>query len=296
MDKYLKNKYIIFLFAFPGLLLFTAFAVYPLIPEIFISFQKHDGFASSGFVGVDNYISILHSAVFWKANLNNLILISVSTLLGLPTSFFLAYLLDNVIINKSLRKFFKITSFLPAVLSVTVICQMWKAIFQPGWGLLDSALNLMGLYDPNLVVLSDEKLAIWAVAAAFVWQFIGFNMVIYYTGMKSVPKEYYEAARIDGATGFKAATAITLPLMSEISKFLLVISILGCMAQFAHVNLMTLGGPGDASRTLVFQIINTAIKSSDFGAGSATAILFVIECLIITFIINCLAAKEKIEF
>ena len=296
MDKYLRNKTIIFIFAFPGLLLFTAFVVYPLIPEIFISLQNHDGFAGNGFVGLDNYLYILRSEIFWKANLNNLILISVSTFLGLPISFFLAYLLDNVITNKYLRKFFKITSFLPAVLSVTVICQLWKAIFQPGWGLLDSFLKIIGLYDPNIIMLSDEKLAIWAVAAAFIWQFIGLNMVIYYTGMKSVPKEYYEAATIDGATGLKAATSITLPLMAEVSKFLLVISILGCMAQFAHINLMTQGGPGDASRTLVFQIINTAIKASDFGMGSATAILFVLQCLIITFIINNLVAREKVEF
>jgi len=294
MSKFFGNRLAIFVFSFPTLLLFTAFVIYPLFPEILISFQKNDGFKSMGYVGFANYISVFQDKTFWKSNLNTVIIVLVSTCAGLPVSLMLALVMDRQ--SESVRRFFKAGSVLPAVLSVTVIAQMWVAIYEPQWGLLNSILRAVGLDNLALAWLSDRRTVILAITAAFLWQYLGLNALLFYTGIKAIPRTYYEAAVIDGAGFIRTSLRITIPLLQEVTKYLLVISILGCMSQFAHVRIMTGGGPGDMSRTVIYQLFFKAFSASDFGQGCAIAIVFVLECLILTFFINRFVAREKIEF
>ncbi len=294
MNKNYNSKLAIFIFAFPTLLLFTAFVVYPIFPEIIISFQNNDGFKNMGFVGFDNYVSILTSPTFWKANGNTLIIVLISTCIGLPISLFLALLVDRQ--TEGVRRFFKFSSVFPAVLSVTVIGQMWIAIYNPQWGLIDSILRAIGLSNLALGWLSDKSTVVVSITVAFLWQYIGLNALLFYTGIKSIPKTYYEAATIDGASFLKTSIKITIPLLQDVTKYLLVVSVLGCMSQFAHVRIMTAGGPGDASRTVIYELYYRAFSASDYGQGCAIAVVFIIECLLFTCIINKFVAKEKIEF
>ncbi len=294
MNKFYGNKLAIFIFAFPALLLFTAFVIYPLIPEIVISFQKNDGFKSMGYVGFENYLSVLKDATFWKANLNTFIMVLISTCIGLPISLLLALLMDRQ--GERVKRFFKASSVFPAILSVTVIAQMWIAIFEPQWGLINSVLRGLGLDSLALEWLSDERTVVLAITAAFLWQYIGLNALLFYTGIKAIPKTYYEAAVIDGAGFLKTSVKITIPLLQDVNKYVLVLSVLGCMSQFAHVRIMTAGGPGDVSRTVIYQLFYKAFSASDFGQGCAIAIIFVLECLVLTMFINKFVAKEKIEF
>lgn len=294
MNKNYNSKLAIFIFAFPTLILFTAFVVYPIIPELIISFQNNDGFKNMGYVGFDNYLSVLTSASFWKSNTNTLIIVAISTLIGLPISLLLALLMDRQ--TEGIRRFFKLSSVFPAVLSVTVIGQMWIAIYNPQWGVINSVLRSIGLDNLALEWLSDKRTVVIAIAIAFLWQYIGLNALLFYTGIKSIPKTYYEAATIDGASFLKTSLKITIPLLQDVTKYLLVLSVLGCMSQFAHVRIMTAGGPGDASRTVIYELYYRAFSASDYGQGCAIAIIFVIECLIFTFIINKFVAREKVEF
>ncbi len=294
MNKYNGNRLAIFIFSFPALLLFTAFVIYPIIPEIGISFQNNDGFKSLGYVGFKNYIDVLKDAAFWRSNLNTLIIVLVSTLLGLPLSLLLALVMDRL--GNSTRRFFKATSVFPAVLSVTVIAQMWIAIYDPMWGLIDSVLKALGLENLALAWLSDQRTVVLAITVAFLWQYIGLNALLFYTGIKAIPKTYYEASLIDGAGFLKTSLKITIPLLQDVTKYILVLSMLGCMSQFAHVRIMTGGGPGDISRTVIYQLFFKAFSASDFGQGCAIAIIFVMECLLLTYMINRFVAREKIEF
>jgi multiple sugar transport system permease protein/raffinose/stachyose/melibiose transport system permease protein len=294
MTRFFSTKTSIFVFAFPALFIFTLFVVYPLIPEVVISFQNHNGFTGSGFVGWANYEEVLSSSSFWKANLNTFIIVFLSTFVALPLSLFLAFLLDHQ--TKGMRRYFKAAGMFPAILSVTVIAQMWLAIYEPQWGLLNSALKTAGLKGLAMQWLTDKNTVIYSIAAAFLWQYIGLNTLLFYTGLKSIPKVYYEAALIDGAGPVRSAARITLPLLQDVVKFVLVISILGSMGMFAHVEMMTGGGPGHLSRTIVYQLYYTAFMSSEFGVGSAVAVIFVLQCLIITLLINRFVARERIEF
>lgn len=294
MNKNYNSKLAIFIFAFPTLILFTAFVVYPIFPELVISFQNNDGFKNMGYVGFDNYLSVLTSATFWKSNTNTLIIVAISTCVGLPISLLLALLMDRQ--TEGIRRFFKLSSVFPAVLSVTVIGQMWIAIYDPQWGVIDSVLRSIGLNNLALEWLSDKRTVVIAVAIAFLWQYIGLNALLFYTGIKSIPKTYYEAATIDGASFLKTSMKITIPLLQDVTKYLLVLSVLGCMSQFAHVRIMTAGGPGDASRTVIYELYYRAFSASDYGQGCAIAIIFIIECLLFTCIINKFVAREKVEF
>jgi ABC-type sugar transport system permease subunit len=197
MNKFYSNKLAIFIFAFPALILFTAFVVYPIFPEILISFQSNDGFTNSGYVGLQNFISVLTSDSFWTANRNTLLVVFMSTFIALPFSLLLALIMDQL--NDSVRRFFKASSVFPAVLSVTVIAQMWVAIYEPQWGLVNSILRGVGLGGFAKEWLSDGKTVMISITIAFLWQYIGLNSLLFYTGIKSIPKTYYEAAIIDGA-------------------------------------------------------------------------------------------------
>ncbi len=294
MEKYYNNRLAIFLFAFPGLLLFTAFVIYPILPEILISFQKNNGFVNAGNVGFKNYLRVLQDAAFWRANGNTFLIVLLSLFVGLPASLLLALVMDRQ--TEGVRRFFKASSVFPAVLSVTVIAQMWIALYEPNWGLINSVLRGIGLDGLAKVWLSDQKTVVPAIAVAFLWQYIGLNALLFFTGIKSIPTTYYEAATIDGAGFWQASLRITIPLLQDITKYLLVISTLGCMAQFAHVRIMTAGGPGDTSRTVIYQLYYKAFSTSDFGQGCAIAVLFIVECLFINTLINRFIAREKIEF
>jgi multiple sugar transport system permease protein/raffinose/stachyose/melibiose transport system permease protein len=173
---------------------------------------------------------------------------------------------------------------------------MWVAIYEPQWGLLNRILKTIGLGNLATAWLSNEKTVMVCITIAFLWQYLGLNALIFYTGIKTIPRTYYEAALIDGAGFFTCSIKITIPLLQEMIKYLLFVSVLGCMSQFAHVRIMTSGGPGDSSRSVIYQLYYTAFSMSDFGQGSAIAVLFIIECLIITVIINKFVAREKIEF
>lgn len=294
MNNCYKSKFALFLFAAPGLLLFTIFVVYPILPELAISFQNHNGFQSSGWVGFDNYIKVFQNPSFWKSNFNTLLIVALSLLVALPISLLLALMIDKQ--TPRVRNFFKFSSVFPAVLSVTVISQMWVAMFEPQWGAVNTLLRKIGLDFLTREWLTDTKLAIICITIAFLWQYIGLNGLLFYAGIKSIPGQYYEAAQIDGANFWKASWYITIPLLKDITKYVLIVSTLGSMGMFAHVRVMTAGGPGDASRTVMYQMYYTAFSRSEFGVGSAVAVIFIVECLIATFIINRLVRDEEVTY
>lgn len=289
-----NTKLSILVFTAPALLLFTLFVVYPVLPEIIISLQNNDGYKSLGFVGLANYISVLKSGSYWRSTWNTLYIVILSTCVALPFSLLLALVIDRQ--SNRMKRFMKATIMFPAIISVTVIAQMWVAIYQPEWGLVNSVLKAVGLDGLTKAWLSNKSTVVTSIAVAFLWQYIGINAVIFYAGIQSIPKTYYEAALIDGAGFFRCSLKITIPLLQEIIKYLLVVSVLGCMAQFAHVRIMTSGGPGDLSHTVVYNMYYTAFSSSDFGQGCAIAVLFIIQCLIIAMLINRFVAKDKLEY
>ncbi len=288
------NKKAMIVFALPALLVYSAFVIFPLFPQILISFQEHNGITSEGWVGLDNFRWVFENERFWKSNLNVLFVIAVSTLIGLPISLILALVLDFQ--RKTTRRLFKTVAFIPSILSVTVLAQMFTAILNPQWGLVNTILENIGLEELATSWLTDENTAMPAIAFVFIWQYLGFNMVLFYAGLKSIPNTYFEAALIDGAGPVKSSIFITIPLLQEVVKYVLLISVLGCMALYTHVLLLTKGGPGDTSMTPIYVLFDVSFKAMDFGRGCAIAVVYLIECVFISFIINKFVARTKVEF
>ncbi|MZQ85449.1 ABC transporter permease subunit [Paenibacillus sp. 5J-6] len=294
MNKYFSTKVSIFVFAFPALLLFTLFCVYPLLPEIWMSLHKHDGFNNLGFVGLNNYKEVMTSPSFWTAHKNTYLIVAISLLLGLPLSMILSLFMDAQ--TPKFRRFFKSVAMFPAILSVTVVAQIWLAFYEPNWGLFNQILDSLGLSSWTHSWLTEKKTVMPSIGVTFLWQYIGLNAMLFYTGIKTIPKSYYEAALIDGANFVQVCLRITIPLLQNVIKYVLILSTLGSMAFYSHVRVMTAGGPGDQSRTVIYQMYFTAFDTSEFGKGTAIAVIFILECLLISFVIQRFVAREKLEF
>jgi ABC-type sugar transport system permease subunit len=290
-----KNKLAICIFSLPALILFTVFVVYPMIPQVMMSFQDHDGFSSKGFVGLDNYTSVLTSKSFWTSCGNTWLIVAISVVIAIPISLFFALLMDYEKNNFS-KNVFKLGAVFPAIISVVVIAQMWIAIYEPQWGLINSFLRATGLESLTHSWLTEESTVVISIAIAYLWQYIGLNTLIFYTGIKSIPHTYYEAAKLDGAGFWKANFAITIPLLSDVLQYVLILSTLGSMAQFAHIRVMTSGGPGFLSRSMIYEMYYDAFSRSEFGVGSAVAVIFIIQCLFVTFVINKLLSRQAIQY
>ncbi len=288
-----QNKVAICVFALPALILFTLFVIYPMLPQIVMSFQKHDGLSSQGFVQFDNYLKVLKSQSFWVSFKNTWIVVFFSACVSIPISLIFALLMNSS--NGFCKWLFKFASVFPAVLSVTVIAQMWVAIYDPEWGLLNSILESLGLESLQHSWLTDKSTVITCISFAYLWQYIGINALILYTGIRSIPEQYFEAATLDGAGFWRASFRITVPLLSDVIKYVLVVSTMGSLAQFAHVRIMTAGGPGFTSRTMIYEMYYQAFTRSDYGVGSAIAVLFIIQCLVVTFVINKIIRRNPAD-
>ncbi len=293
MQKIMSNKWVILLFTLPTLAIFAVLVLYPLWPTVRTSFYQYNGLAVGDFVGVENYSKVLQDPVFWLSVRNSLKVLALQTLFAGPVSLLLALLLNEC--SPRMRRYVKLTFLLPTVLNVTVICLMWKMIFQPDWGVLDSLLRAVGLESLIHTWLIDQSTAMWCIAFVFVWQFIGYNMLLLYSGIRSIPESYIEAARIEGAGFWQRSFRVVIPLIQETIKFVLIISTTGCLAMFAHVQVMTDGGPGDLTRTIVFQLYYKAYQGQNFGQGNAIAVLFAILGIAVFLLINRFVARERIE-
>ncbi|MNN49228.1 sn-glycerol-3-phosphate transport system permease protein UgpA [compost metagenome] len=163
------------------------------------------------------------------------------------------------------------------------------------YGLINKVFELIGL-EYRQDWLSSSKSAIVAIAFVNAWQYMGYHFALLLAGVKSIPEQYMEAARIDGATKLKAILKINIPMMAETYKFCLVFAVTGGLNAFANMFIMTSGGPGTSTYTLTYLMYRSAFRVGEYGYGSAAAAILVIECLIATLIINRLVARERISY
>lgn len=283
MTKMLGNKKAICIFAMPALLVFTVFVFYPIMQTVYRSFYEWDGINKAVFTGLDNYIELFQDDLFYESMKNGMIfaVILLTVQVGGAT------LLTFAMMNKRVRgkRFFRTAFFIPVVLSVTVVCQLWSAIYNPEFGLFNHIFELLGMsYRQDW--LSDMKLAIYAVTFVNVWQYTGYQFAIIYAGAKSIPEDYLEAAMIDGASDWKTNIHIILPLLKDTYRMCFVFAITGGLNAFAHMNLLTKGGPGTSTYTLTYMTFRNAFTVGEFGYGCTSAIMLVLQCLVATVIVN----------
>jgi multiple sugar transport system permease protein/sn-glycerol 3-phosphate transport system permease protein len=283
-SEYFNREYrewLIFLaFVGPNLILLAIFAFWPLIQNISLSFTEWDEISPvRRFVGVDNWVSGLSSARFWTIALNTATFTVGSVGLTLIVGLALALLLNQ---RLRLRNAARTIIFTPTVLSGAAVAIVWYFVFDPNWGILKTLLGLVGLPSPRWVI--DVHWAMPAVIIVYVWKTVGYSAVIFLAGLQAIPKELYEAARVDGANAWHRFKAVTIPGLAPITFFLLVTTVLLSFQAFDIINVLTAGGPVIATTTLLYEYYNQAFVAFHAGIAAVYAVTLFVLMLVLTII------------
>ena len=279
-------------FLAPNMIGLTVFIVIPVIAGFFISFTEWDMLSAPEFIGLANYVELLtDDRLFW-ITLRNTVVYSLFVIPGsIVISLLLALALNTRIRGVGL---YRTIYFLPYVSSTIAISLVWKWIMHPDFGILNGFLGLFGA--PKLGWLQDRNMALLSVAIVAIWHSAGYNMTIFLAGLKGIPRTYYEAAQIDGATYWQRFWRITFPLLTPTLFFVLVISLIGSFQVFNLVYIMTEGGPGNSTQVYVYYLWENAFSYFRMGYASAMAyILFVIMLVITLFQVRLLGRRVNYD-
>jgi raffinose/stachyose/melibiose transport system permease protein len=291
MDKMLGKKRYIAIFVMPALLLFLCFVVAPLVVTGIYSLFEYDGIGTMKFLGLSNYIELFtKDRYFPKALTNSLVLAGASIFIQIPISLLLAIILARGIKGE---KAFRTIYFVPVVISSMVIGQLWMKIFNSQYGLLNIIIGFFTGEKFEYSWLSTPSTAFIATVIPAVWQYIGYHMLIFYAGIKSIPTDYYEAAKIDGASNGQVSLKITLPLLTPVIKTCLLFALTGSFRAFDLIYVMTGGGPNHASEVPGTLMYSSLFRRGLYGYGSAQAFFIVIECLVFSYVISRLFKKAE---
>jgi len=274
-----KKKYI-YLMLLPGLVVFIFAVILPLFMSVRYSLYQWSGGSSMEFLGIGNYLTLFSDSQFWHAFRNNLFIVFYSVIGQVGIAFVLASLINSRILK--FKKFHRTVIFFPVVLSAVVIGFLWTMIYSRQYGLLNWLLESLNLNFLIKYWLDDPNIVLYSVTAPLVWQYIGLYLVIFLSAMQGIPREIYEVAEIDGATGFKKAIHITMPLLYDTILVAIMLCIAGNMKVFDHIYVMTGGGPGRSSMVMAQYAYNTSFSMFKLGYGSAISMgIFVLSLSLI---------------
>ena len=295
MDTLLKNKKTILLLVLPGLCIFVFAVILPIILSIYYGMTEWSGIGNPIFIGMANYKEIIfHDKTFWISLRNALILGLAFVFIQHPVCLLFAILLDRI--GGKMERVFKTIFFIPCVISIVVTSKMWVSIYDPQYGILNKLLDVLHLSNLKQQWLGDPKFSLVSIIIILMWQGFGWGMLIYHAGLKSIPNQLYEAAKIDGAGGFKMFKKITYPLMKPIIRINVTLAIISALKQMETVYLTTNGGPGNSSQFLANYLYIKAFNSYEYGYGNAISVLFVIICLICMLCLNKILKSENYEY
>ncbi|MGO4541955.1 carbohydrate ABC transporter permease [Paenibacillus sp. 2TAB19] len=296
MHRVFKNKIAIFLFVAPGMLLFALTFLAPILVSGYYSFTDTLAPGTSvKMVGFDNYTNLLfHDEKFWLALRNALLLGIGFIVLQHPICIFFAILLDRL--GGKAEKIFRTIFFIPCVISVVVISKMWLSLLDPTFGMLNKLLDLVGLDALKHAWLGESSTALGSMLFILIWAGFGWGLLFYYAGVKGISEDLYEAAQLDGASGFKMHLKITVPLLKPVIAVQFTLAIITALKQMETVFLTTNGGPGDSTQFLAVYLYNKAFSASQYGYANAISILFIVVCLLATYLSNRLTRSDATDF
>jgi len=266
-------------FYLPFGLIYFIFMVWPTLEIVKLAFFKFDLFSPPRYIGIKNFIAMFTNDVFLTSAKNTLVFTGMSTLVLVPLGLALALLFNaNVYFKRALRLLF----FSPYVLSVSVVSLLWAWMYHPQLGLINLLLEKLGLHP--IAWLSNPSTAMTSIVITTVWWTVAFNVMLFIAGLQGIPKVYYEAASIDGATGWKRFWHITLPLMRSVIGLVTVLQLISSLKIFGQVYIMTGGGPYGSTRVLVQHIYESAFQEFRLGYASAVSLLFLISTIAISIL------------
>lgn len=277
----LKNMRLGLLFISPWLLGFIIFTIYPFISSLVYSFCIYNGVAASKFVGLRNYIELFTDSKFYLSLYNTFYYTIIAVPLGIVLGILVALLLSQPI---RFLSFFRTTIYIPVIVPTVASSILWLWLLNPEVGLINWLLSIIGIKGPGW--LADPK---WSKAALILmaqWG-MGQSVLIYLSGLKDVPKELYESADIDGASGFTKFFHITLPMITPVILYNLIMGVIWSLQYFTQAYVMTGGGPVNSTLFYSLYLFQNAFQLFSFGYASAMAwILFIIIAVLVYILLK----------
>ena len=267
----------------PILALFAIFAFAPVGIVLWLSLHKYNQLAPvAPFIGTRNFeFAFSNDALFINALTVTLKYALVAVPLNLLIALPIAMGLNQI---TRLRAVFRSAFFLPTVASAVAVSLIWRYVYEPQSGMLNAVLATLGLPQPSW--LNDPATALWAILITAVWQDLGYNILILLAGLQTIPDDFYDAAKVDGAGAWPRFIDVTLPLLSRTLLFVSVLTMISYLQQFTYVQVMPSnpGGPINSTSTLVYYIYTKAFSNMQLGYASAVSVVLMVIILIITLL------------
>lgn len=284
-----------YIFVIPALALFLTFNVYPFLEMFRLSVYDWNGLSLDGgkFVGLANFKDILFSNPSWWLSMKNAAYVTLMALIFQNSlALVLAWFIDRDIRGGQI---YRSIFFLPPILSGIVVGLIWNWIFQGDYGLLNNMLQKIGLGDYARAWFSDRQTALPALAVVHMWKGFGWGFIILLAGLQGIPRDLYEAARVDGAGEWRIFWRISVPLMMPVFVLVSVLTVLGTMQLYDLVITTTGGGPGWNTEVPMKRVINAISPESRLGYACAMGIVFGVVLLLISLVQIMLSRRVKAE-
>ncbi|GHH81348.1 carbohydrate ABC transporter permease [Streptomyces capitiformicae] len=305
-----KYRFIVGFLAAP-LTIYGLFVVWPFIQSIYYSFTDWSGLSPEfKMVGFKNFTRMLDDEVFWKSFQHSVLFVVLLPLVTLTLALFFAFMLNvggrrrksAAIAGVRGSSFYKVVYFFPQVLSIAIVALLFQFAYNPNSGALNSGLKLIGLDNVQPDWLGDPDLALWCVFAVLVWSTVGFFVVLFSAGMASIPRDYYEAALLDGANRITTFFRITLPLLWDtVQSGWAYMGILALGAEsFAVVQIMTVGpnggGPDYSTTVLPLYVYQKAFRDGQAAYATTIGVALLVVTLLFVAIVMKLGRRERLEY
>lgn len=271
------------MFLFPYLLIFFVFRLGPSIAGLFIGFTDWTLAGTPSFNGLDNFVRLFTDEYFYISLFNTLKFFVLTLPPLIILSFFFAVLLNKKMRFKSVGR---VISIMPYVLIPAVVGIIWTWMYDNNFGIINYYIKQLG--GSALHWLTDESLALLSVSVVVIWSYIGYNTVLFLAGLQGIPRELYEASQIDGASKTQTLLHITLPMLKSVGTMVITLTFVNTVQLFDQIFVMTGGGPGTSTLTMVQYLYTSAFQSFDLGYGS------VIEIAILVVLIGMIKLQNMI--
>ncbi|WP_226831478.1 carbohydrate ABC transporter permease [Brevibacterium sp. FME17] len=283
------------LWLLPALIVLTAFVYVPLVQNFGFATQRSNIFSGdSEFIGLRNFEVLIKDPIFWRSLFNNLLFAAVSVVCQVGGALVVAAAVESVR-SRRLRQALRVIYFVPSAVSITVAGLLFYFIYEPDIGMLNGALNAVGLDSLTHAWLGQSSTAMIAIIIMSQWQGFGYTALLFTVAIQRVPGELYEAAQIDGIGPVRRFFSITVPLVREMSGLLTIVTVSGAFQVFNEVMVMTSGGPNNSTQVLGTWLYHNGFVRNDFGYAAAIAIVIFFVTLIIGLVQLWYTRRRKVE-
>jgi raffinose/stachyose/melibiose transport system permease protein len=280
----------------PALVLLLVFVYYPIVENLRLSLFSWNAFSvRPTFVGLDNYRSAFDDPIFWRALRNNTVFALVSLAFQVGFALVLAALLEEFV-HQRLRGILRTIYFIPAVISITVAGILFSFLYNPRIGLLNRLLDAVGLDGWQHSWLGEQGTAMGSIIAMSQWQSIGYTAILFVVAIQRIPREFHEAAKVDGAGPVRRFFSVTVPMVREMTTLITILTVSGAFLVFNEVMVMTAGGPSNSSQVLGTWLYRNAFLNDDMGYASAIASVIFVITLAVGAVQVVVSRRRRIEW